>query len=321
MQKLHTVSRGYTNESIRTASYVGLTALTVDRSKHRLWRPVPEWTLYIMVLLDEYTRFPVVEILTSVSAKAVIPLIDKVFSLFGIPNVVKTDNGSPFQGQEFKNFSELMGFQHRKITPLWPQGNAECERFMRSIGKAIRAANAEHKNWKQDMYNFLRNYRATKHATTGISPSDLLFGRPMKTKLPSLTPKRKDQRLRHSDKAMKNKMKHYADTKRHSKPSSLKIGDTVLVKQEKRNKSTTPFNPEPFKIIHKKGSMVTAHKNGKDITRNSSFFKKVNERLSDEEADEILETSTDIKFESQLEPRRSARIRKQPKYLKDFVMK
>lgn len=39
-------------------------------------------------------------------------------------------------------------FRHGKITPLWPQANAEAERFMRTLEKAVRAAHVEGHPWK-----------------------------------------------------------------------------------------------------------------------------------------------------------------------------
>ena len=115
-----------------------------------------------MVIIDEYSKYPVVETLTL----TVIPLLDKTFSIFGIPRELKSDNGTPFDSQEFRRFADTMGFKHRKITPLWPRANAECEGFMKTIGKTIRAAHIEHRCWKQNIYAFLRNYRATPHAAT-----------------------------------------------------------------------------------------------------------------------------------------------------------
>ena len=44
----------------------------------------------------------VVEILSSLSSKSVIPVIDKIFSEFGVPRVFKTDNGSPFNSTELR---------------------------------------------------------------------------------------------------------------------------------------------------------------------------------------------------------------------------
>ena len=36
------------------------------------------------------------------------------------------------------------------------------------------------------------------------------------------------------------------------KPSEFKIGDRVLVKQEKKDKLTTPYNPKPLQMKNKK---------------------------------------------------------------------
>ena len=46
-----------------------------------------------------------------------------------------------------------------------------------SLTKTLRAAYLENKNWKQELFLFLRNYRATPHSTTRVSPAELLFGR------------------------------------------------------------------------------------------------------------------------------------------------
>jgi len=131
---------------------------------------------YLLVLYDEYSRFPVVDIISSLSSNTVIPKIDKIFSEFGIPSVLRSDNGPPFNSKDFVLFSTDLGFRHRKITPCWPRANGEVERFMRTVKKVVRTASVEDKNWKQELYRFLRNYRATPHSTTGAAPATLLFG-------------------------------------------------------------------------------------------------------------------------------------------------
>lgn len=61
----------------------------------------------------------------------------------------------------------------------------------------------------------------------------------------------------------------------------------VLVKQPKRDKLSTPINPNPFVVKEKKGTMVTAHNGSKTITRNSSMFKVIPKGLMKfEEAEE-----------------------------------
>lgn len=90
---------------------------------------------YLFVIIDEYSRYPVVEILRSVSANATIPVLDNVTSMFGIPKVVKTDNGSPFNSKQFAQYAEYIGFEHRKITPHWPRANAQAEAFNKPLMK------------------------------------------------------------------------------------------------------------------------------------------------------------------------------------------
>ena len=83
------------------------------------------------------------EVITSVSSKAVIPRLNKIFAEFGVPETVRSDNGSPFNSKECEEFSQKIGFIHRRVTPLWPRANGEVERFMRTLKKTIEAAKVE----------------------------------------------------------------------------------------------------------------------------------------------------------------------------------
>jgi len=51
---------------------------------------------YMLLITDDYSRYPVVEILKSTTAAMEIRKLNKVFSEFGVPDVVKSDNGPPF---------------------------------------------------------------------------------------------------------------------------------------------------------------------------------------------------------------------------------
>ena len=42
----------------------------------------------------------------------------QVFSEFGVPEVVKSDNGPPYSGKDFRHFATILGFTHRKITTM-----------------------------------------------------------------------------------------------------------------------------------------------------------------------------------------------------------
>ena len=237
--------------------------------------PIPSGD-YLLVVIDDYSRYPVVEVVRSTSANTVIPVFDKIFSTFRIPCLLKSDNRPPFNSAQLNSYEQHMGIKHRHITPYWPRANGEAERFMRNLGKVITTASSENKPWKQELNKFLCNYRATPHVTTKVSPFKVLFGRDMQTKLPHLSGSNiTDAALRDTDCKAKANMKTYADQRLHDKPSTLKEGDTVLVKQAKRNKKTPQFDPNPYHIIQKKGSMIIASRTGHTITRNASHFKGI----------------------------------------------
>ena len=91
----------------------------------------------LLVVLDRYSRFPEVEIVKSTKASVVTwsLRLDKIFATHGIPNIVKTDNGPPFNGEEYSRYLTALGITPKFSTPFWPQGNAEAERFMQPLGK------------------------------------------------------------------------------------------------------------------------------------------------------------------------------------------
>ena len=71
-------------------------------------------------------------------------------------------------------------------------------------------------------------------------------------------------------------MKEYADKRSRGRVSNIRVGDTVLICQRKQNKLSTKFDPLPFTVVRRKGTMITASRNGKYISRNASHFKKIN---------------------------------------------
>ena len=59
---------------------------------------------YIMVVVDEFIRFPEVELLTSTTAKTVVPKLDAIVSRQGVPYILKSGNGPPSMGRSSKKF-------------------------------------------------------------------------------------------------------------------------------------------------------------------------------------------------------------------------
>ena len=294
---------------------------------------------YFLVLIDEYSRFPFVEIVKSTSAFSVIPVLEHLFCTFEIPGVLKSDNGPPFNSHEFKLFAKRLGFRHRKITPLWPKPNAECERFMKTLIKNTRISHAQKSSWKSDLHTFLLNYRATPHSITNKSPGDIFFGRQIHTTLPQFQTQLSNsqhQALRNADASAKSKIKSCADKKLNAKQRSFQVGDTVLLKVKRERKLMLPYKPTPYTVTQVKESLITAQqKHGTHkVTRNISFFKLVNDTNSDvyndvsdddcyfpfDDTDSFSCDNNDITRTDNLPLRRyPERSRNRPRYLENYV--
>ena len=226
----------------------------------------------LMVVSDDYSRYPAVEIVAGTAFQQVEKKLQHIFAIFGVPETIKSDNGPPFNGNDFKEFSQQFGFKHRKVTPVWPEANGEVERFMKTIGKFMRTTKAEQKSWRKELEGFLTIYRTTPHIATERSPAEILFGRRNRNRMPD---------LKQSDEAYKNKLKEYADKKRRVREHNLKNGDLVYRKKEKGllNKTEPYYKTEPYKVTDVKGTMVTVERSGQTVTRNCSFFKKKEEEV------------------------------------------
>ena len=125
---------------------------------------------------------------------------------------------------------------------------------------------------------FLKELPSNNPYNNRVSPAEILFGRKINTKIPDIKSDIyvNDNSILKKDNEGKQKMKNYFGKKHFLKPSEFKIGDRVLVKQEKKDKLTTPYIPKPLQIKNKKGSMIIVSDiHDQEITRNSSHFKKI----------------------------------------------
>lgn len=98
----------------------------------------------------------------------------------------------------------------------------------------------------------------------------------------------------------KLKGKAYADLKRCATLKSIRVGNTVLFKEEKTNKLSTNLKPDPFKVIHKTGSEVSLrNKASVELKRNTMFIKKCNERrdVTNGEEDQVLQSGQDFELD------------------------
>ena len=72
----------------------------------------------LLVVTDAYSKFPEVEIMKSTTTKQVITRLERIFATHGLPLEVRTDNGPPFNANEFHQYMKGRGILYRTVTPL-----------------------------------------------------------------------------------------------------------------------------------------------------------------------------------------------------------
>ena len=134
---------------------------------------------YIITTIDLFSKWGDATAVRSHTAPVVAKvLFDNIFSRFGMPKKILTDQGSEFEACLFKELCLHMGIQKIRTTPYQPSTNGCVERFHRTLNSMIgKIVQHDQKNWDECLPIVMAAYRAAKHESTGFSPNRLVFGR------------------------------------------------------------------------------------------------------------------------------------------------
>ncbi len=100
---------------------------------------------YVLVVIDYYTRFPMVAVLKSITSKSIINQVNKWFTVFGYPVSIKNDNAQNFVSEEFQTYLKQHGITQSRATPYFPRTNGLVENFNKSIKKCVQTAITQNK--------------------------------------------------------------------------------------------------------------------------------------------------------------------------------
>lgn len=142
----------------------------------------------------------------------------------------------------------------------------------------------------------LTAYRSTPHPAHKKTPYQLMMNRDVRIRLDHYQDqKESDFDVRTADGEYKQKMKKYADGRRRAKSQNFKPDDYVLVKQTKRNKLTSAFEPAFYRIVEINGSQIKSRRirDGRTICRDASMYKPVNEVIQSGNYPDDIEDITD----------------------------
>jgi len=126
--------------------------------------------------MDLATHYPEAIALPEHTAVRVAKALITVFSRFGFPSEILSNQGSEFMSEVMRLFMLDFNIGHVIISAFHPESNAVCERFHATMKSMIRALTDKfHNDWDECLPWFLFAYREIPVETLG--PFELTFGR------------------------------------------------------------------------------------------------------------------------------------------------
>ena len=90
-----------------------------------------------LIVIDSFSKRPEVIVMKSTTVTKTIDELRCLFSRWGTPEQIVSDNGPQFKSNEFKQFSSENGITHLTTAPYFPATNGQAERFVQTIKKAL----------------------------------------------------------------------------------------------------------------------------------------------------------------------------------------
>jgi len=133
---------------------------------------------FILTVLDLCTHYPEAIPLKQHTAQDVAQALANVFSHFGFPQEILSDQGSDFMSALMQIFLHDFGIDQIRSSAYHPQTNGACERFNGTLKSMLRSLTEKFPDsWDTALPWILFAYREVPVETLGCSPFDLLFGR------------------------------------------------------------------------------------------------------------------------------------------------
>lgn len=122
----------------------------------------------------------------------VITELREIFSTFGTPIEIVSDNGPPFASREFVNFLKELNINILKSPPYHPQSNGLAERAVQTAKNALckqtQMTGMSKCTIRKKISEFLFKYRNTPCTVTGLTPAEIMLKKIPRTRLSSLNP-------------------------------------------------------------------------------------------------------------------------------------
>lgn len=136
-----------------------------------------------LIIVDAHTKWPeVLNTKKDTTATKLIKELDGIFSRFGLPTHVVSDNGPQLTSAEFRAYLRQYKIKHTFSAPYHPATNGAAENMVRTVKSKVDKIIRDGHSLEFAMNRFLSDYRSTSHCTTNQTPAQLMFKRELRTR-------------------------------------------------------------------------------------------------------------------------------------------
>ena len=137
--------------------------------------------MYYLVVVDRYSRIPMVGRTTSMSTKHVITVFQEWIRSYGKPTHVRTDGGQCFKHKDFAAWCKDKDIVHEMSSPHHHKSNGQAEKAIREVKNLLKKTDAHWETFQEAV----TEYKNTP-GYDGLAPTQWAFGFLQRKDVPAL---------------------------------------------------------------------------------------------------------------------------------------
>ena len=151
---------------------------------HADWCYIPD-VGNVLVIVDAASGWIECSLPQQRTTSNVIDSLSAVFTRFGVPRFLVTDNAAEFTSREINHFCSVNGITKMESPPYHPESNGAAERSVQTIKNGMKAwkMDVAHVSFKEYLRRLLLHHRACFQRVDKRTPAEIVFGRKIRVPL------------------------------------------------------------------------------------------------------------------------------------------
>ena len=132
----------------------------------------------ILVLTDAFSKYSQAFVMSNQKSLTVAKLlVEKWFSVYGIPTRIHSDQGKSFDNENICHLCKMYGMRQSTTMPYNPHGNSQCQHFNHTLFGLMHSLDQEQKpNWPIYLPSLVLCLQCYTSQYYRFQPYELMFG-------------------------------------------------------------------------------------------------------------------------------------------------